>query len=224
MDARLFISAGMPLFREVLGQDGMARFLRGDGGLDIQWIGANSAMPQNHAKPYKWLEPPKARLLGLLESRGLLDNMDPGKLSELLKSSNLGQAWSVGILIHLRYHCEIQLINYLRNTSTEVNGKIIGVSKLMCMACNLYLMQLKGEGWVLSGTSGKAHAGWMIPPDAAGMVVAVEIDRELNEVLTAVAQKHAKHRSGGLDSSSGSHGHDNEFDFTEERRERRAQR
>lgn len=217
MGARLFVSAGMPLFRDVLGQDGMAKFLRGDGGLDIQWIGAGFSMLPNHARPYIWPETPKARLIQLLKSRGFLERMDMAKLDEFLNSPNVGRAWSNGAQIRPQYHCEVQLVNYLRHTSTEVNGKIIGVSKPICMACDLYLKQLSGEGWVVSGTSGKAHASWMIPPDTAGMAVALEIDRELNEVLTAVARKHAKHRSGGLDSSSGSH--DDEFDFTEERRE-----
>jgi hypothetical protein len=60
---------------------------------------------------------------------------------------------------------------------------VIGVSKLMCWACNTYVEEVNKcrkvvdskEPYVLSRTSGKAHKAWLIPPGELHDVVVSSI-------------------------------------------------
>jgi hypothetical protein len=90
---------------------------------------------------------------------------------------------------------------------------LIGVSKLMCLACNTYIEELntrrKVEGkmpYVLTGTSGKAHAAWLLPPGDLRDIVINRIDNALKAAISGLAKMlgHRRIHSGGSDSSTGS--------------------
>ena len=63
-------------------------------------------------------------------------------------------------------HCELQLISYLDRHNITAHMNLIGVSKLMCWACNTYVKEVnkrrendRKEPYMLSGTSGKIPPG-----------------------------------------------------------------
>jgi hypothetical protein len=54
---------------------------------------------------------------------------------------------------------------------------------------------------VLSGTSGKAHHAWLIPPGELGHVVVEIVGKALKDVIS---ETWVSENSGGSDSSTGS--------------------
>lgn len=67
-----------------------------------------------------------------------------------------------------KIHCEIAMIYYLETYNIEIAYKVIGVSKLMCWPCDVFIKHFEAAGnskviWDLSGTSSTAHHQWRIP-------------------------------------------------------------
>lgn len=70
------------------------------------------------------------------------------------------------IIFRNKIHCEVNLIIYSIVNRINVEGKAIGVSKLMCWSCTHFVAffeESTGEYWNISGTSGKFHHQWCQP-------------------------------------------------------------
>ena len=179
------------------------------GGLDLD------TLPENHGKKYEIKERPQEVFNKLLREYKFL--LSPGK-NEQTFATDLGNLWpkpkpnSTPVFVPF-LHCELQLIGYLDRHNVKAHMNLIGVSKLMCWACNAYVKEInnrrkddrKGR-YVLSGTSGKAHHAWLILPGEELRDVVVEIVSEaLEAAILSLADKLGNQRihRGGSDSSTG---------------------
>ena len=115
-------------------------------------------------------------------------------------------------VVHPRFHCEIQLITYLLRQKITVYNNFVGVSKLMCVACEAYVNATNQESegterWKLTGSSKKAHYAWLIPPNALGQKAVRSIEEEFDRAVSNLFEKlmgpYPKIKSGGSDSSTG---------------------
>ncbi|RPA93212.1 hypothetical protein L873DRAFT_1793772 [Choiromyces venosus 120613-1] len=106
-------------------------------------------------------------------------------------------------------HCECGLIQYLRTRQGNQWDHIppfsyIGVSKLSCSACRIWIEALNersGQKFYTRGSHGKWYWPWGIPR-AEGPVVGVMARKVLDECLTYLAS--GKHQRSGSESSGAS--------------------
>ena len=206
-DAKLVATTGIEWIRRILGDNGFT-----DGGdcFKIVWVGLDpDTLPQNHGKEYEIKERPGDRFDALLKDFGYdstqKKDSDFMAALESLWPNDPFPSFFIPFL-----HCELQLISYLDRHNIEVHMNLIGVSKLMCWACNVYVREINKrreddgkEPYVLSGTSGKAQDRWLIPPGELGDVVVKIVRCVLKDAIERLADELGIWHSGGSDSSMG---------------------
>ncbi|KAF9244939.1 hypothetical protein BU15DRAFT_71298 [Melanogaster broomeanus] len=213
--ARMLVHTGLKFFATVLGNEGLKSFFERDGGFHIEWVGRQPGIvPDGHGRPYCWPKSPIDRFGELLAA----DKVDVKDRDKLLKDSAFkgpfGNVWKNQHLVTPYLHCELQLIHYLERNAIPIHQNMIGVSKLMCFACNAYVSAVNArrdhgglEGWVLPGTSSKCHHAWLIPENTKGTQVVDMIREQLTKAIKDLATEtlgRKRANSGGSDSSGGS--------------------
>jgi len=189
-DTRIFAKDGLQFIRGVLG-DGISAFLRGEGGIEIVWIGEQpNVLPTNQGQRVTMTKTPLEFLDKLLDKFGY-------KIGDVKEETrkHLDKTWDISKPEEAYLHCEIQMIAFLNGRSDiQIHDNFIGSSKLMCWACDAYVAKVnvkrrtKGQKeWVLSGSSRKPHSRWLIPPGALGTAVVNEVRNELNGIVGRLA-------------------------------------
>jgi hypothetical protein len=181
------------------------------------WVGQPGldpdTLPKNHGMKYEIKERPQELFGKLLREFGFMEQTQNKEQSLM---TDLGNLWSkpkpnftpnfVPFL-----HCELQLISYLDRRNITVHINLIGVSKLMCWACNVYVKEVnkrrkddrKEPYNVLSGASDKVHHAWLIPPGELRDVVVEIVHDALKVAISNLAQELGHERiHGGSDSPS----------------------
>ena len=194
-DAKLVAFRGLNFIRSVLGQDGVAKFVKSKEGIKIVWIGEQSGVvSEGHGTSYTMVpSSPKSFLLNSFERLGWL--MDD-KSCKIMGDSKVLNGIEVAYpkVINPKFHCEAQMITYLEHEKIQVHKNIIGISKLMCWSCNAYAKVANAnrgvqEKWVLTGTSNKPDYEWLIPPNPLGDAVVSLIQGEFRATLNRVSGK-----------------------------------
>ncbi len=186
-DTMSFAKDGLQFIRGVLG-DGLSAFLRGEGGIEIVWIG----LPADHGQRVTMTKTPLEFMDKLFEEFGY--KIRPDVMEETRKQ--LDKTWDTSKPEEAYLHCEIQMITFLNSRSDiQIHENFIGSSKLMCWACDSYVAKVNMERrnnnqkeWVLSGSSRKPHSRWLIPPGALGTAVVSDVRDGLNKLVARLAQ------------------------------------
>ena len=214
-DAKSVATTGIKWIRRILGDE----FTEDGDCFKVVWVGLDSdTLPKNHGMKYEIKGRPQDHFNKLLEEYRF--ELSPGR-NEQTFATDLGNLWpkpkpnsTPSFTPFL--HCELQLIGYLDRHNVTVHMNLIGVSKLMCWACSAYVKEVNNrreledglkKPYVLSGTSGKAHHAWLIPPGEEHRDVVVKIVSDaLKDAISSLAHKlgHQRIHSGGSDSSTGS--------------------
>jgi hypothetical protein len=212
-DADVVATTGFKWIGRILGDE----FTEGGDCFKVVWVGRDpDTLPKNHGMKYEIKERPQEHFNELLGEYGF--DLAPGR-NEQTFATDLGNLWAkprpnFTPTFTPFLHCELQLIGYLDRHSISVHMNLIGVSKLMCWACDAYVTEVNNrrkddgkDSYVLSGISGKAHHAWLIPPgEELGNVVVKIVPDALKAAISTLAQKlgHQRIHSDGSDSSTGS--------------------
>jgi hypothetical protein len=213
IDAKSVATTGIKWIRRILGDE----FTEGGDCFKVVWVGHDlDTLPENHGKKYEIKERPQELFNKLLGEYGFNVSTDKNEQTYM---TDLGSLWPIPkpnftpVFVPF-LHCELQLIGYLDRHNVTVHMNLIGVSKLMCWACNAYVKEVNNrrkddrkDPYVLSGASGKARHAWLIPPGEELRDVVVKIVSEaLKAAISSLADKlgHQRIHSGGSDSSTGS--------------------
>lgn len=185
-----FVKTSLRQFHDMLalrdpgGVTGMERFLSGSGGIVVHWVTCAPRRVVYDRRQYKLQD----RAWSLVASYGLGAQRDSPPVRRMLDGIARLPSWSPEVAP--RVHCAVQLTWYLVENNIQVYKDTIGMSKLLCWACHLYVDQLRvqqgARQWRLSGTSGKVHEAWTIPsaPSVEASRQAVErVTHDLKEVL-----------------------------------------
>ncbi|EMD32373.1 hypothetical protein CERSUDRAFT_118739 [Gelatoporia subvermispora B] len=165
----------IPIFRQTLGEDGVERFVRGEGDIHICWVNdLPSALP-SPGESIRYSTTPAAHLNMLIEACALRSRHRPALREKLLQDERIAGAWGPDDEVIPRVHPELQLILHLSREGINVFGDQIGVSKRMCWACKEYLgiIHPKAKGirrpkWKFSMVSGRIKHNWIPPPTPDG--------------------------------------------------------
>lgn len=185
--AIVFARIGLPFIRDVLGANGTRTFQHGGPGVEIVWVGEQpGVLPPNHGCDVEMKLPPMTTLDRLFDLYGY-EATDAEIPLETMK--DIEELWSHPGSIKPCLHCELQMILFLQKSNIEVKENAIGNNKLMCYACNKYMEKTWWDRWVLSGTSGKPHNGWLVPPSDLGATVASNIKERTGFLVGQLAKK-----------------------------------
>ncbi|KAF8805399.1 hypothetical protein BYT27DRAFT_7193163 [Phlegmacium glaucopus] len=213
IDAGSVATSGTKWIKKVLGNNELTE---GGDCFTVVWVGAvPGTLPENHGRKYFLNDCPVDHFKRLLEEFGFEET---SQIKQQSFMTNLGALWPKPKegnppTITPFLHCELQIISYLDQHNITAHMNLIGVSKLMCWACDIYVKEINKcrmvdgkKPYVLSGTSGKAHEAWLIPPGEPGDVVADIIRVALKVAISNMATMYGHRRihSGGSDSSTGS--------------------
>ena len=206
-DADSVATTGIKWIKRILGDEFT------ESGFRVVWVvGLDcDTLPKNHGMKHEIRECPQELFKKFLRRFGFNESTQN---KEQTYMTDLGSLWSKPNFISSFVpflHCELQLISYLERHNIAVHMNLVGVSKLMCLACNAYVEEVnmdrkhcfKEPYNVLSGTSGKAHHAWLIPPGDRQCVVVAVVRNALKDAISSLAEKlgHQKKDNDGSDSS-----------------------
>jgi hypothetical protein len=192
-DAKSVATTGIKWIRRILGDE----FTEGGDCFKVVWVGLDpDTLPKNHGMKYDIEERPQELFEKLLVQYGFDKSTNENEQNFM---ADLGDLWpkpkpnSTPNFVPF-LHCELQLIGYLDRHNISVHMNLIGVSKLMCWACNAYVNEVNNRRkydrtYVLSGTSGKAHHAWLIPPGRLGHVIVGFVSDALEDAISRLAEK-----------------------------------
>lgn len=184
-----FAYRGVSYLKQVLGYDGVAKFMRNAGGIVVNWVTSSGfeALP----KTYRWPISPRESVAAIIERDSLdLDDLDFEMREYVVQTEAVNNAWKEGDSITPQLHCELRLIRYIEEQSIGVVDRAIGTSQPTCWACYCYIKKLKSvPSWSMSCTSGKARDDWLLPPD--GSDVGRTVLRALDKLMERVVEEYA---------------------------------
>ncbi|CAF1273215.1 unnamed protein product [Didymodactylos carnosus] len=138
----------------------------------------------------------------------LFPDIDPEETVNNVLAPNLNKQYDISKTLDVCVHCELLLIDYLlKNQINEIEGQLdveIGISKMSCYLCSLYIAELNKEHkriFCLSdSTHGKVYQKWDFIPDEqqhlkqnVERVVIEQIEKYLNDIQLDQKQSGVKH-------------------------------
>ncbi|OCH89321.1 hypothetical protein OBBRIDRAFT_27684 [Obba rivulosa] len=184
--AERFVSDGMPVFHQTLGDNGIDRFVHGHGGVSIRWVNDLPSSLPSTCPPFHFPTTPSAHYDAFIESCALRTRFRPGIRSLLQQKVDITQAWKLGETVIPRVHPEMQLVTYLSREGISVLGDHIGISKPACWACEHYVRLMRPPSnhrkrkWRFSEVNSKFKADWVPPPTPEG-------DQTVNKIALRLA-------------------------------------
>ncbi|KAG6837106.1 hypothetical protein H0H93_014710 [Arthromyces matolae] len=162
-----FVQEGIPYIIQVLGNDGLQKFLSKTGGITPHWIIRGR---RNIPRTLYWGTSPEEKIQRLLRSNRLaLDELEDEEYDRMAQEATVTSLWSKGSPITPVLHPEIQLIQHLERENFAILDWAIGMNQPPCWACFMYLRLLRRfqdpeQKWQMSPTTGRPRGSWMIPP------------------------------------------------------------
>lgn len=193
-----FAYSGISYLKNILGPDGIAKFIARTGGIDIDWVNTRAIPPR---MTRYWPISPRDKVRDILENDTQeLEHLGPEKLDYISQTDVVTGAWTQSEPVTPKVHCELQLILCLEEKlfyTTSTRFIAIGTSTPMCWACHYYIKRRKSLKfgfnlkWKLSQTSGKARDDWCLPPGdpSLGDAMLECLGKEVPRVVEEYAQE-----------------------------------
>ncbi|OCH89320.1 hypothetical protein OBBRIDRAFT_27699 [Obba rivulosa] len=184
--AERFVSDGIPVFRQTLGEDGIDCFVRGHGGVRICWANDLPSSLPSPCSPFHFPTTPSAHYNAFIESCALRTRYRPGIRTLLEQKVDITQAWKPGETVISRVHPEMQLVTFLSRKGINVLGDYIGINKPACWACEYYVGLMRPPSsrrkpkWRFSEVNSKFKTDWVPPPTPEG-------DQTVNKISLRLA-------------------------------------
>ncbi|KAF8808642.1 hypothetical protein BYT27DRAFT_7188607, partial [Phlegmacium glaucopus] len=135
IDAGSLATTGTTWIRRTLGNNELTE---GSDCFKIVWVGLDAGtLPENHGVQYVFQECPQVHFRRLLGEFGF-EKLSQNEQQSL--TTDLEKLWPPTITPFL--HCELQLVSYLQRHDIAAHMNLIGASKLMCWACNIYVREV----------------------------------------------------------------------------------
>jgi len=158
-----FCKIGIPYLAEVLGDEGIDQFLRGKGGISVNWVVRNH---RQVPRAFYWATSPDIKVRRVLALDALaLEDLESHHYDKMAQRAEVMNLWTKGKPITPILHSELQLIQYLERRNIPVVGKAVGMNQPPCWACHIYIRHAGPQPrWRMTHTTGKPRGPWMIPP------------------------------------------------------------